>query len=212
VEVVEPMIKEGRVPIRVSWFTERSPEGALVAIPTSPPPFTMKRVPPVVEPMVKSGAIPSSVPASIENLPHGEVVERPTKPMLETLRRLVLTPAEVEEPIAKRVVGRMVLVLEAACTDRSAYGEVVLIPVRPRKSIRKEVIEEEPMAKAGATPSPSTGLMESLPHGVLEPTPTKPVEVKVVDAVPPMMPESEEKAVVEAYGAVSMLVLSLIHI
>lgn len=64
--------------------------------------------------------------------------------------------------------------------------EVVAAPTEtpPSIFIEKIVRLDEPTANAGPS-NPPTGLTDRRPHGVELPTPSKPVEVKVVVAVAP---------------------------
>lgn len=60
-----------------------------------------------------------------------------------------------------------------ATTLSGANGELVPIPTFPVLSTMKLVAEEEPITNAGAVPR-LLASMESLPNGVVEPTPTFP--------------------------------------
>ena len=68
-------------------------------------------------------------------------------------------------------------------SERSVDGEVVPIPTRPPLLMTKYVALVEPTVNAG--PVMPFGFTESMPHGVVEPTPRKPAEVIVVVPVWP---------------------------
>lgn len=71
-------------------------------------------------------------------------------------------------------------------------------PTDPAFVTTKRVPVEEPITNAGAVPFALVGLMESWAQGEDEPTPTKPAEVKVVVAVPPIYALYAESWVEEA--------------
>ena len=68
---------------------------------------------------------------------------------------------------------------------KSASGVEVPIPTRPPLVTMNDVAVDEPMTNAGAPLVSPLGLMDSMPHGVDEPTPRNPAEVRVVVPVPP---------------------------
>ena len=95
----------------------------------------------------------------------------------------------VVEPMVKRLRAREV---DAAKSEKRAYGVVVPIPTLPPFATMKLVCVEEPTTNCG--PLMPLGFTERRPQGVVEAIPTEPpVVAKYAE------PE-EVSAVVEAYG------------
>ena len=80
-----------------------------------------------------------------------------------------------------------------------AKGLDVPIPTFPPFVTTKLVPVDDPIANAGAVPSPTTGLMDSFAHGVVVPIPIDPVDVIVVVAVAPNWAKLAERSDDDAF-------------
>ena len=84
-----------------------------------------------------------------------------------------------------------------------AAGVVVPTPTLPALSTMKLVLDDEPITKAGALPSVLVGLIDTKPHGVVEPNATYPWPVTRSDGVEVPWSETEKMLVLEAFCSIA---------
>jgi hypothetical protein len=118
-----------------------------------------------------------------------------------TLFEKSILPPTAPFPVAVFVNNKFFCALlrsDAIVIEYEASGLFVPTPTNPAFVTTNFVLVVDPIAKAGAEPSPITGLIDSLAQGVDVPTPMNPVLVIVVVALVPKKAYPADRAVVDA--------------